>query len=127
MIANAMLWVLQVLVALGFLSVAYGHAIDFERWSGRPGMAWLTAVGRVPMRFIGSLELLAAIGLILPGATGIQTWLTVAVAVLVVVLMILAAIYHAQRPEEGRNIVLNHILGLLAAIVAFGRLVVAPF
>jgi hypothetical protein len=42
-------------------------------------------------------------------------------------LMILAAIYHAQRPGEGRNIVLNLILGLLAAIVAFGRLGVAPF
>jgi hypothetical protein len=40
--------------------------------------------------------------------------------------MVLAIVLHARRPDEGRNIVLNAILGGIAAPVAFGRFVIAP-
>jgi hypothetical protein len=41
--------------------------------------------------------------------------------------MCLPAVTHARRPAESANIVLNVILGVVAAVIAFGRLVVSPF
>lgn len=115
------------LLALAFLTVSYGHSLGFGQWSTRPGMSWLAAVGRERMRLIGGLELLGAIGLILPGALGVLPWLTPLAAVCLAVLMGSAVAFHARRSAEGPNIVLNVILGAIALLIVFGRLVVAPF
>jgi crotonobetainyl-CoA:carnitine CoA-transferase CaiB-like acyl-CoA transferase len=123
--ANLLLWIGQVLLALAFLSVGYGHTLAFGQWSIRPGMTWLAAAGRDRMRIIGGLEALGAIGLILPAATGILPWLTPVAASCLAVIMALAAVYHLRRPGEGRNVVLNVILGAMAVLVAYGRFVVA--
>lgn len=40
--------------------------------------------------------------------------------------MLFAAVFHARRPGEGRNIATNLVIGLLAALVAYGRYVIAP-
>ena len=89
--------------------------MGFDQASTRPGMTWLAAVGRDRMRIIGILEILGAIGLILPAATALA------------VLMVLAIVLHARRPDEGRNIIHNVILGAIAALIAYGRFVVDPF
>lgn len=123
---NILLWAGQILLALGMLGAGYGHAIGFDQMLTRPGMSWLAAVGRGPMRAIGALEILGAAGLILPAITGILPWLTGTAAACVVVLMILAALFHVRRPGEGRNIATNVVIGLFAALVAYGRFVIAP-
>ena len=125
--ANLLLWIGQILLALAFLGVGYTHTLGFDQASTRPGMTWLAAVGRDRMRIIGILEILGAVGLILPAATGILPWLTPTAASALEVLMVLAIVLHARRPGEGRNIVLNAILGVIAALAAYGRFVVAPF
>ncbi len=125
--ANSVLWTLQVLVALALPAVGYGHGMGFEQTRMRRGFAWLDAVGKGRMRVIAYLELLGAVGMILPGLTGVLPWLTPTAAACVVVLMILAAIFHLRRPGEGQNTVTNIIFGLLAAFVAYGRFVIAPF
>ena len=125
--ANLPLWVGQILLALAFLGVGYTHTIDFEQASARPGLTWLPAVGRDRMRVIGILEILGAIGLILPAATRISPWLTPVAATALTVLMGFAIVFHARRPGERRNIVFNVMLGVIAALVAYGRFVVAPF
>ncbi len=124
--ANALLWILQVLLALGILASSYGHTLGFDRAGARPGMGWLNDVGRDRMRIIGVLEILGAIGLVLPAATGILPWLTPLAALALAILMAFAAIYHLRRPDEGRSVVLNMILGALALVIAYGRSVVAP-
>ncbi len=124
--ANLLLWIGQILLAVAFGSVSYSHTLGFEASSVRPGMTWLAAVGRDRMRIIGVLELLGAIGLVLPAATSILPWLTPVAAACLAVLMVFAIVLHARRPDEGRNIVLNAVLGILAALIAYGRFVVAP-
>jgi putative oxidoreductase len=124
--ANLILWILQILLAVGILASSYGHTLGFESAKDRPGMQWLGDVGRDRMRVIGILEILGAIGLVLPAATGILPWLTPLAAVGLAIIMALAAVYHARRPGESRNIVLNVILGLIAVVIAYGRIVVAP-
>ena len=124
--ADLLLWIGQILLALAFLVHAYGLTLGFSQWSVRPGMTWLADVGRDRTRIIGALELLGAIGLIVPAATGILPWLTPVAASCLAILMALAAVFHLRRPGEGQNIVLNAILGVLALAVAYGRFVVAP-
>ena len=125
--ANLPLWIGQILLALAFLGVGYTHTVGFEQASTMPGRTWMAAVGRDRMRIIGILEILGAIGLILPAATGILPWLTPVAATALAVLMALAIVFHARRPGEGRNIILNVILGAIAALVAYSRFVIAPF
>lgn len=124
--ANLVLWILQILLAVGILGAAYGHTLGFEQSKVRPGMGWLADVGRTNMGIIGGLEALGALGLVLPAATGILPWLTPLAALALAVLMALAAVFHLRRPNEGRNVVLNVVLGVIAAVIAFGRFVVVP-
>lgn len=125
--ANVLLWIAQVLLASAFLLVGYGHSRGFEAWSARPGMGWMAAVGRDRMRIIGFLEILGGLGLILPGVIHVLPWLTPTAAACLAVVMALAVVLHARRSGEMPNIVTNLILGVIAALVAYGRFVVAPF
>lgn len=124
--ANLLLWIGQVLLALAFGSVGFGHAMQFEASAARPRMAWMGAVGRRNMAVIGVLEILGAIGLIAPAATGILPWLTPLAAACLAALMAFALVFHVRRTGEVPNAVFNTALGVIAALVAYGRFVVAP-
>jgi uncharacterized membrane protein YphA (DoxX/SURF4 family) len=124
--SNLVLWVLQVLVALAFLAAGFGHIRSYDQMASQPGSNWVTAVGRDRLRIIGALEVLGAIGLVLPALTGILPWLVATAAAALALLMLLAAVFHVRRPGEGRNIAVNSVLGLLALAVAIGRFAIAP-
>jgi uncharacterized membrane protein YphA (DoxX/SURF4 family) len=123
---DLLLWIGQVVLALGFLAFGYTHAFGFERASTRPRTLWMADVGRDNLRIIGILEILGAVGLILPTATGVLPWLTPVAATALAILMVFAVVFHLRRPGESSNAVFNAILGILAAAVAIGRFVVAP-
>lgn len=120
---NVALWILQVLLGLAFLMAGYNHGFRIEQ--ARIQMAWMTAVPDNLLRFIGTSEILGALGLILPAVTGILPILTAWAAVGLVLIMVLAAIFHLQRGEYP-NIIINLILLALAAFVAYGRFVLVP-
>jgi uncharacterized membrane protein YfcA len=62
----------------------------------------------------------------LPALTNILSWLTPLAAVGLVIIMLGAIVVHLRRGEIP-NTVFNVVLLLLAAVVAYGRLVWAPF
>jgi hypothetical protein len=72
------------------------------------------------VRTIGVLELLAGIGLLLPGVTGVATVLVPLAAVGLVLMMVLAALTHRRRGEL-QMIGVNGALLLVAVIVAWAR------
>jgi uncharacterized membrane protein len=117
---DVVLSILQILLALAFL--LFGLAHTTRRDQARDRSAWMLDVPRPQLTTIGILEILGAIALVVPWATGIATWLTPLAALAFVVLMISAAVFHSRRSNEGPNIALNAILGVMAAIVAWGRL-----
>jgi crotonobetainyl-CoA:carnitine CoA-transferase CaiB-like acyl-CoA transferase len=82
----------------------------------------MSDVSKPLLTTIGVLEILGGVALILPWATGIATFLTPLAAIAFVVLMILAAIFHARRPGEATNIAFNLVLGVVAAFIAWGRI-----
>lgn len=71
-------------------------------------------------RFVGIAEVLGAIGLILPLATGILVWLTPLAALGLALVQILAIGFHLRR-GEAQIVPVNVVLLLLALFVAWGR------
>jgi hypothetical protein len=118
------LWVVAVLLALAYLFAGFLKAF-------RPldevakSITWVPALPPALVRFIGAAELLGAIGLIVPAAARVLVWLTPLAAVSLVVLQVLAIGFHVSR-RETNQLAVNVVLLLLAAVVAYGRLVLSP-
>lgn len=122
---NIGLWIVQILLALAFLMAGTLKATQpIDRLAAR--MQWVNSL-RPPrlVRVIGVLEVLGAIGLILPAVTGILPWLTPVAAIGLVLTMIGAMLLHARRGETA-HIAPNVVLLLLAAFIVVGRFVVMP-
>ncbi len=122
---NIPLWILQILMALAFLGAGYAHSIGYERSITNPRMVWMTALPKRFVQLIGILEIAGAVALILPALTGILPWLTPLAALMLALLMVCAMVFHFTR-REFPNIVFNAILGVLSALIAYGRFVVSP-
>ena len=88
-------------------------------------MGWPGDVPPTLVRFIGASELAGALGLVLPSATRIRPLLTPLAAIGLVIVMVLAALFHVSR-GEAFALPVNIVLGGLAAFVAWGRLRRAP-
>lgn len=121
---NVALWVVQALTALLFGGHGFLLVSRPQRMAER--VPWVRALPMQLVRVLGVLELLGAIGVVLPAATGVLPSLTVAAAGGLVAMMLLAILFHVTR-REWPNIALNIVLGLLAFAVAYGRSVIEPF
>ena len=118
---NIVLWILQVLLAAAFLAhgvllLAPPPEIAVQMNASLPRWFWL---------FLGVAEVLAAIGLILPGLTRIMPSLVGWAAIGIVAVMISATIWHVMRNEiSSAGITL--VLLAMAAFLAYMRLRVLP-
>jgi uncharacterized membrane protein YphA (DoxX/SURF4 family) len=116
---NIVLWVLQVLLALAF-GLA-GLAKTFQpKEKLVDKMTWVEDYSPTQVKIVGVVELLAAIGLILPALTGIAPVLTPLAAAGLVIVMVLAALVHVKRKEYS-GIIVNVVLAVLALVIAWGR------
>lgn len=121
---NIVLWVVQILLAIAFgLAGIMKVTQPIDRLETR--MGWVKSVGPGGVRLIGSLEILGAIGLILPAVTGILPWLTPVAASCLALTMVGAMITHGRRGEYSQ-IGINVVLLLLTLFVAYGRFVIIP-
>jgi hypothetical protein len=118
---NIVLWVLQVLLALAFL--AHGLLLLFPPAAIAAQM--LASLPRGFWLFLGVAEVLAAVGLTLPGLTRVQPWLVPAAAAGIMVVMVSATIYHVSRGEVSSAIT-TIVLLVMATYVAYMRWRVAP-
>ena len=124
---NIVLWILAALLAAVFLAAGgMKLAQPKEKLVASPNMAWAGDFSPGMIKAIGALEVLAAVGLILPAVLGIVPVLVPLAAVGLVLLMVGAAITHARR-KESRAIVTNVVLIVLAGVVAWGRFGPYPF
>jgi len=76
------------------------------------------------LRFIGVAELLGGLGLVLPGLTGIQPRLTPLAALGLLIIMIGATVLTLQQGIA--TAILPLVTGVLLALIAYGRLRLAP-
>jgi uncharacterized membrane protein YphA (DoxX/SURF4 family) len=118
---NIVLWVVAGLLAVVFLSAgAMKLAQSKDKLAANPNMVWTEQFSPGVIKAIGALEVLAAVGLILPAVLGIVPVLVPLAAVGLVLLMIGAALTHARR-KENQAVAMNMGLLVLAAAVAVGR------
>lgn len=116
---NIGLWIAQVLLALGFGLGGWGKLLwPMEELQTR--VPWASAIPEWLMRFIGFTELLGAIGLILPSALRIRPSLTPLAATGLLVIMVLAALFHLFRAEY-ILIPINLIYIGIAYFIIWGR------
>jgi uncharacterized membrane protein YphA (DoxX/SURF4 family) len=124
---NTLIWILQGLIALMFAMAGFMKlSKPKEELKKQGSMAWVSDVSSSNLKLIGALELLAALGLILPQVTGIQSWLTPVAALALVFTMIGALSLHIRRGDGRQALVVNVMLLLIAAFVAYGRYTLVP-
>jgi len=123
---NVLLWALQIVLALKFVSVTYTHGLRPDETKMQRGTQKLGTLARPLLTLIALCTLLGGVSLILPAATGVLTWLTPWAAALLALMMLFAIGFHVAC-RESPNIVVSLILCALAAFLAYGRWVIAPF
>ncbi|MFN8373120.1 MAG: DoxX family protein [Anaerolineae bacterium] len=117
-------WVVQVLLALAF-GMAGFMKLTQPREKLAVNMKWVDDFAPNIVKTIGGLEILGAVGLIVPALTKILPVLTPLAAVGLVLTMAGASLTHLRR-KEYPMIVVNLVLLALAAFVAYVRFSVAP-
>jgi uncharacterized membrane protein YphA (DoxX/SURF4 family) len=116
---NIFLWILQILLAVAFAGAGLMKLTQPIDKLGKQ-MSWVPRYSPPMVRFVGAVELLGAIGLILPWATGIAKILTPLAAVGLAVTMVLAAAHHLKY-KEAKQVPPSVVLFALAAVIAIGR------
>lgn len=124
---NVALWAAAGLLATGALiSGLTKTCVAQEKLASVKGGGWTEDASAVFVKSLGILELLAAVGLILPAAVGIAPTLVPVTALCWVGLMIGAMITHGRRGEISFAM-LNLVYLAIAAFIAWGRLGPNPF
>jgi uncharacterized membrane protein YphA (DoxX/SURF4 family) len=118
------LWVVQVLLAAAFV-VSGATKLSQPKEKLLKNWAWVEDFSQRTVRIIGALEVLGAIGIVVPALSGIVPWLTPLAALGLVLLILGAALTHLRRTEYG-YITMNAVLLILAAFVVWGLFFVLP-
>jgi uncharacterized membrane protein YphA (DoxX/SURF4 family) len=118
---NILLWVLRGLLAVAFCA----HGFLFLTPPAALVAQMNASLPRWFQLFLGIAEVLAAIGLTLPGMTRLKPWLVPSAAVGVMIVMISATIFHLMKGQTSSAIV-TVILLAMASFVAYMRLRVVP-
>lgn len=118
---NLALWIIAGLLAVVMLvGSASKLFVAKEKLAAAPGGGWTGDASVGFIRTLGALEVLAAVGLLLPAAVGVAPVMVPVTAVCVVLLMVGAMITHGRR-HEVTFVMLNLVYLALAALVAWGR------
>lgn len=117
---NIALWIIAGLLAAVFAAAGFMKLTQPKEKLATSGLAWTEDFSPGAVKAIGALEVLAAIGLILPAALDIVPVLVPLAALGLVLLMIGAIVTHVRR-KEPQAIVINVVLVALAVAVVVGR------
>lgn len=123
---NTIVWIVQILAALAFFMAGLMKVTQpIDRLQAR--MAWVESLNpRSLVRVIGTLEVLGALGLVLPAVTNILPWLTPLAAAGLALTMIGALALHIRRGDALAQAAPSLVLLLLVIFALYGRLVAVP-
>ena len=118
---NIVLWIVQVLLAAAFLA----HGLLFLVPPAEIAVQMNASMPRWFQLFLGVAEVLAAVGLTLPGLTRIMPWLVAWAAGGIMIVMVSATVFHLMRGENSSAAV-TLLLLVMATFVAYMRHRVLP-
>jgi uncharacterized membrane protein len=116
---NTFIWIIQGITALMFAMAAITKLTQPKDKLAK-SLPWTVDYSLPTVRFIGTAELIGAIGLIVPKATNILPILTPVAATGLAVIMVLASIYHFPK-KQYKAVMFNAVLFILAAFIAVAR------
>jgi uncharacterized membrane protein len=120
---NVSLWVAQSLLAAMFLLAGvtkFATSIEEQR-----KMEWAKHVSAGLIHFTGSVEILGAIGLLLPAILKIKTWLTPLAAVGITIIMVVALALNVSVADT-KPVMPILVIAAIALFIAWGRFKKAP-
>lgn len=120
---NIFLWIAQVILGGMFLMAGIMKTTTPIQELALT-MPWVNDAEAL-VRFIGIAEIAGALGLLLPSLLRIKPMLTPLAAIGIVIIMVLASIFHLTRGEYPA-IGINFVLGAVTALIAYGRAKKAP-
>ena len=121
---NILLWVLQVLLAV---HTAIGAVWKFSN-SSEQTMPSLSAIPNGAWLSMAVIELLCAVGLILPAFSKSSGSLAPIAALLVAAEMLLFCVLHVSSGESSYGPMIYWlVVAAISAFIAYGRLVLKPF
>jgi uncharacterized membrane protein YphA (DoxX/SURF4 family) len=118
---NLVIWVLQVLLAIAFLA----HGWLFLSPPAELVDQMNAALPRWFQLFLGVAEVLAGVGLTLPGLTRVLPGLVIGAAVGIMIVTVSATVFHVARGEMSSAAITLILFGL-ATFVAYTRYRVVP-
>jgi uncharacterized membrane protein YphA (DoxX/SURF4 family) len=118
---NIVLWVLQTLLAVAFLA----HGWLFLSPPANMVEAMNSSIAPALRMFIGLAEVLAAVGLILPGVTRVLPWLISYAAAGLMMVTLSATLLHTTRGEVS-SAATTAVLFVVVTFVAYMRWKVNP-
>lgn len=116
------LWIVAGVLAVAFLAAGAMKLAQPREKLVAAGMAWAGDTSPSGVRAIGALEVLGAVGLVLPAAVGVATVLSPLAALGLALVMAGAVVVHLRRGETaaiGAPLVLG-LLALAVAVLRFG-------
>ena len=116
---NVFLWGLQIALAAIFVMAGVIKGTQQKERLAR-NLPWVEDFSSGTIRLIAILELLGAIGLIVPAVTGILPVLTPVAATGLAIVMALAVNTHRRRHEPS-GMAVTGVLFAAAVVVAWGR------
>lgn len=118
---NAVLWVLQIVLAVAFFAAGSLKLLrPRAELAGTLG-GWVEDFPAPLLKPLGFVEVLAAVGLVLPPWVDVLPVLAPLAAIGIVIVMVGAVITHARRSEYP-NVGVNLVIAAMAVSVAWLRL-----
>lgn len=119
-IVDTALWIVAGLLSLIFLLAGIMKMTQTKEKLSE-NMGWVEHYEPRTVKLIGLLEVLGAVGLILPAVTNILPILTPLAAIGIALVMVGAMSRHLSRGNETQMVVMNMAFLLMALFVAWGR------
>ncbi|MEY2524487.1 MAG: hypothetical protein QOJ66_3052 [Ilumatobacteraceae bacterium] len=117
---NLALWIIAIFLAVAFAGSGLMKLVVPKDKLVTAGQGWAQDFSPTNIRLIGLVEIVGAVGLVLPAAVHIAPILVPLAAVGLALVMVGAIVVHARR-KEPMNIAVNVVLIALAVVVAWGR------
>ena len=113
------LYIVNGLLALVFLATGGMKVVRSRAALAAAGMTWTTDSSSAQVKLVGALEVLGALGLILPLATGIAPILTPIAAIGLAVVMVGAVVVHMRHKESPLPPAVVAVIAIASAALGF--------
>jgi hypothetical protein len=122
---NTILWILQIILCIKFLSVAYSHGVQPNNAKIEQSKQKLGGAGSLLHKVFSAVVFLDSIALVLPGIAPVAAWIMIPAAALLTILILCSIVLH-RLSREKPLIVADIVLLAMAVFVLLGRWMFSP-